>query len=49
MGDRHYKKKECTGTDITIERNETLRNVKGSERNVQWTEITCERNRGQTL
>ncbi len=40
--DGHYNKeecnaKECTGTDIT------------SERNVQWTENTCERNRGKRL
>ena len=41
--DGHYKQKECTGTDITIERNVMLRNIWG-------TDITSERNvQGQTL
>ena len=43
MVNGHYKWKECTGTDITIERNVMLRNVQG-------TDITSERNaQGQIL
>ena len=32
----HYKQKECTGTDITIERNVMLRNVRGTDITSKW-------------
>ena len=34
---------------VKEERNGVMVTITTSERNVQWTEITCERNRGKTL
>ena len=41
--DKHYKLEECTGTDITSQRN-VMGTITISERNVQGTDIRCERN-----